>query len=101
MTTRCKWARNSSRRLRKRSRQSTGSDRPGAPVRVPGTAVYLTTQRDLVPSALALNLKHNGVLHERLLLKVTTERAPRVAENCAPEPWCGGFTKTWLDRIDG
>jgi KUP system potassium uptake protein len=56
-------------------------DRPGAPVRVPGTAVYLTTQHDFVPSALALNLKHNGVLHERLvLLKVTTERAPRVAE---------------------
>jgi KUP system potassium uptake protein len=53
----------------------------GAPVRVPGTAVYLTTQHDLVPSALALNLKHNGVLHERLvLLKVTTERAPRVSE---------------------
>jgi KUP system potassium uptake protein len=35
-------------------------NRPGAPVRVPGTAVYLTTQHDLVPSALALNLKHNG-----------------------------------------
>ena len=52
------------------------------PIRVLGTAVYLTTQRDLVPSALALNLKHNGVLQERLLLlKVTTERAPRVAEN--------------------
>src|SRR5207302_6952182 len=57
-------------------------DGPDAPVRVPGTAVYLTTQRDLVPSALALNLKHNGVLHERLvLLRVTTERAPRVVEN--------------------
>jgi KUP system potassium uptake protein len=57
-------------------------DEPGAPVRVPGTAVYLTTQRDLVPSALALNLKHNGVLHEWVvLLKVTTERAPRVAES--------------------
>jgi KUP system potassium uptake protein len=57
-------------------------DEPGAPVRVPGTAVYLTTQRDLVPSALALNLKHNGVLHERVvLLKVTTERAPRVTES--------------------
>ena len=56
-------------------------DQPGAPVRVPGTAVYLTTQHDVVPSALALNLKHNGVLHERLvLLKVTTERAPRVSE---------------------
>src|SRR3954452_20011628 len=51
------------------------------PVRVPGTAVYLTTQHDVVPSALALNLKHNGILHEQLvLLKVTTERAPRVSE---------------------
>src|SRR5689334_3924447 len=57
-------------------------DQRDAPVRVPGTAVYLTTQRDLVPSALALNLKHNGVLHERLvLLKVTTERTPRVVED--------------------
>jgi KUP system potassium uptake protein len=59
----------------------TSLDQPGAPVRVPGTAVYLTTQHDVVPSALALNLKHNGVLHDRLvLLKVTTERAPRVSE---------------------
>jgi len=49
---------------------------------VPGTAIYLTNQRNVVPSALALNLKHNGALHERLVLpKVTTERAPRVAEN--------------------
>jgi KUP system potassium uptake protein len=56
-------------------------DQPGAPVRVPGTAVYLTTQHAFVPSALALNLKHNGVLHERLvLLKVATERMPRVPE---------------------
>src|SRR5213079_1248261 len=57
-------------------------EQPGAPARVPGTAVYLTTQHDLVPSALALNLKHNGILHERLvLLRITTERTPRVAEN--------------------
>jgi KUP system potassium uptake protein len=55
--------------------------RPDAPIPVPGTAVYLTTQRDVVPSALALNLKHNDVLHRQiLLLKVTTERAPRVSE---------------------
>ncbi|MGI4801942.1 MAG: potassium transporter Kup [Janthinobacterium lividum] len=54
---------------------------PQAPIRVPGTAIYLTTRRDIVPDALALNLKHNGVLHERvLLLKVTTDRSPRVAE---------------------
>ncbi|HZI76136.1 MAG TPA: KUP/HAK/KT family potassium transporter, partial [Gemmatimonadales bacterium] len=51
------------------------------PMRVPGTAVYLTTQRDVVPAALALNLKHNGVLHDRVvLLKVSTSRTPRVAE---------------------
>lgn len=57
-------------------------DRADAPVRVPGTAVYLTTQHDLVPSALALNLKHNRVLQEQVvLLKVTIERAPRVAED--------------------
>ena len=55
--------------------------RPDAPIPVPGAAVYLTTQRDVVPSALALNLKRNGVLHRQiLLLKVTTERAPRVSE---------------------
>jgi KUP system potassium uptake protein len=58
-----------------------GLGKPGAPTRVPGTAVYLTTKRDTVPAALALNLKHNGVLHERvLLLRVTTERTPRVPE---------------------
>ena len=36
-------------------------------------AIYLTTREDVLPSALSLNLKHNGVLHEHLLLlKVTT-----------------------------
>jgi KUP system potassium uptake protein len=55
--------------------------KPDSQMRVPGTAVYLTTQRDVVPAALALNLKHNGVLHDRVvLLKVSTSRTPRVAE---------------------
>jgi KUP system potassium uptake protein len=54
---------------------------PDAPQRVPGVAVYLTARRDVVPAALALNLKHNGVLHELVVvLKVLTERSPRVAE---------------------
>ena len=58
-----------------------GLGRPDAPVRTPGTAVYLTKQSENVPAALALNLKHNGVVHEHvLLLKVTTSRAPRIAE---------------------
>ncbi len=49
---------------------------------MPGTAIYLTLLDDVVPSALALNLQHNGVLHERVvLLRVRTERTPRVPEN--------------------
>jgi KUP system potassium uptake protein len=58
-----------------------GLDAPGAPIRVPGTAIYLTGQRDVVPAALSLNLRHNGVLHERVvLLHAMAERVPRVAE---------------------
>jgi KUP system potassium uptake protein len=56
-------------------------DAEGAPRRVPGTAVYLTGQREVLPAALTLNLKHNGVLHETVvLLRVQGERVPRVAE---------------------
>ncbi len=51
------------------------------PLRVPGTAIYLTTRQDIVPAALSLNLKHNGVVHEHLVfLKITTARAPKVSE---------------------
>jgi KUP system potassium uptake protein len=56
--------------------------KPNAPPRTPGTAVYLTQQSELVPAALGLNLKHNGVIHQRVvLLKVTTNRAPRISES--------------------
>jgi len=71
----------------------TSLDQPGAPMRVPGTGVYLTKQHDMVPAALMLNLRHNGVLHERaVLLKVSTSRAPRVAEHerVAVEELTGG-----------
>jgi KUP system potassium uptake protein len=58
-----------------------GLDAPGAPPRVPGTAIYLTGQREVVPAALSLNLRHNGVLHERVvLLHVVPERVPRIPE---------------------
>jgi KUP system potassium uptake protein len=50
------------------------------PVRVPGTAVFLTNDPTSAPSSLMHNLKHNKVLHERVvLLKVQTETTPRVA----------------------
>ena len=56
-------------------------DKPDAPLRTSGTAVYLTQQSETVPAALVLNLKHNGVVHQRiLLLQVMTDRAPRVSE---------------------
>ena len=48
-----------------------------APVRVPGTAIFLTANVHGVPSALLHNLKHNKVLHERnVLLTVETLEIP-------------------------
>jgi KUP system potassium uptake protein len=48
--------------------------------RVRGTAVYMTSRLDIVPVPLLHNLKHNKVLHERIvLMHVTTENVPRVA----------------------
>jgi KUP system potassium uptake protein len=38
-----------------------------APVRVPGTGVYLTRDPAFVPHALLLNLRHNKVVHERIV----------------------------------
>jgi KUP system potassium uptake protein len=58
-----------------------GLGAPDAPRRVPGVAVYLTGQQETVPVALSLNLRHNGVLHESVvLLHVRSERVPRIRE---------------------
>ena len=47
--------------------------------RVPGTAVYMTSRTDVVPVPLLHNLKHNKVLHQRIvLLHVKTENIPRI-----------------------
>jgi KUP system potassium uptake protein len=49
------------------------------PARVPGTAVFLSAQQDIVPKALLHNLKHNKVLHARnVLLTVETVAMPTV-----------------------
>ena len=51
------------------------------PARVPGTAVYLDRSPSGTPPALLHNLKHNKVLHERVVfLTVLTEGQPRVRE---------------------
>ena len=47
------------------------------PMRVPGTAVFLTANQEAVPHALLHNLKHNKVLHERnVLLTVAILETP-------------------------
>jgi len=52
---------------------------PSVP-QVPGTAVYLTSDPTLVPSALFHNLKHYKVMHERtIFLHVKTADIPYVA----------------------
>ncbi len=53
----------------------------GSAARVPGTAIFMTSQADGVPHALLHNLKHNKVLHERSIsLRVKIEDVPYVDE---------------------
>jgi KUP system potassium uptake protein len=50
-----------------------------SPHRVPGTAIFLTGDREGAPSALLHNLKHNKIIHERnIILTIRTEQTPRV-----------------------
>jgi KUP system potassium uptake protein len=51
------------------------------PRRVRGTAIFLTADPQAAPGALLHNLKHNQVLHERIiLLSIRTAPTPRAAE---------------------
>ncbi len=51
-----------------------------APSQVPGTSVFMNGNPEGTPSALLHNLKHNKVLHERLIiLSVFTEERPHVS----------------------
>ena len=59
--------------------------------RVRGTAVFLSTSADAVPSALLHNLKHNQVLHERvLILNVKVEEVPHVPAEKRLEVYAAG-----------
>ena len=49
-------------------------------VRVPGLAIFLTGNPDYVPTSLLHNLKHNKVLHERVVfVTVQNEDVPEIA----------------------
>ena len=69
------------------------------PIRVPGTAVYMFSQIGMTPPALLANLRHNEVLHERVvLLSVATADAPRVhgAQRAEVEDLGAGFFRVIL-----
>jgi KUP system potassium uptake protein len=71
------------------------------PTRVPGTAVFLTSTQNRVPHALLHNLKHNKVLHRRIvLLTVVMRDIPFVAEGETRydiKPLGGDFYKMTAD----
>jgi len=67
--------------------------------RVPGTAVFMTSSPDGVPHALLHNLKHNKVLHERvILLTVKIKDVPVVEDDgrCKLEDLGHGFFRLVL-----
>ena len=50
-------------------------------LRVPGTAVFMAARPGVVPAVMLHHLKHNQVLHERvIMLSVRTTTTPKVAE---------------------
>ncbi len=52
------------------------------PIRVPGTAIFMTADQGVVPHALMHNLKHNKVLHERnVFLTVETLNVPHAPKD--------------------
>ena len=53
--------------------------RPDSPIRVPGTAIFMSRDPKGVPTALLHNLKHNKILHSRVMvLTMVTEEVPVV-----------------------
>ncbi len=51
------------------------------PQRVPGTAVFMTGNTGMVPAVLLHHLKHNKILHERVVLtSIGTEEIPSVPD---------------------
>ena len=69
------------------------------PARVPGTAVFLTSDPNSAPTALLHSLKHYKVLHEKnVILTIETADTPRVdaAERVRIEPVGKTFSKVVL-----
>jgi KUP system potassium uptake protein len=66
---------------------------------VDGTAIFLTSDPDFVPTSLLHNLKHNKVLHQQnIILTIETDHAPRVppARRVRVEPISERFMRVAL-----
>jgi KUP system potassium uptake protein len=76
--------------------------------RIKGTSVFLSASPDSIPSALLHNLKHNQVLHERVvILTVKVEEVPHIgpAERLNVDDAGGGFYRValrygFMDEVD-
>jgi KUP system potassium uptake protein len=76
--------------------------------RIKGTSVFLSASPDSIPSALLHNLKHNQVLHERVvILTVKVEEVPHVpsAQRLKVDDAGGGFYRLvlrygFMDEVD-
>ncbi|NZA28569.1 potassium transporter Kup [Luteimonas sp. SJ-92] len=67
------------------------------PTRVPGTAIFLTADKGVVPHALMHNLKHNKVLHERnVFLTVETLSVPYSHKRLKIEEIGDGFHRVLI-----
>ena len=61
------------------------------PHKVPGTGIFMTSNPDGVPNALLHNLKHNKVLHERvIILSIVNEDIPYVPKE----------DYVWIENMD-
>ncbi len=59
--------------------------------RIHGTAIFMTSSREGVPSALLHNLKHNQVLHDRVVL---------LTVQTANSPYVNDLDRLYLHRLD-
>jgi KUP system potassium uptake protein len=68
--------------------------KPDHPIRVPGTAIFMVPNTQVVPQSLLHNLKHNHILHERVILmtvRTTTSPYVRDEERFTITPLGGNF----------
>ena len=74
------------RKLRQPEKELIEAAASGSQARLPGTAVFLASAANGVPLALTQFIRHNQVMHERIiLLTVSIEETPRISDESRAE----------------